>query len=96
MKKNFILTFALVFVVSLVAMAEDNSHKGNQTVCPVMGGDINTEVFNDFKGQRVFFCREGCIEKFKADPGKHLKKMKVDGVELMKVHEQSSCPTCDH
>lgn len=90
MKKTLAVTFMLVLTISLIAMADDNM--GNQKACPVMGGDINKEVFTDFEGHRVFFCCEGCIAKFEAEPQKYLEKMKADGVELMKVKEQSFCP----
>lgn len=47
-----------------------------QKKCPVMGGDINKNVFTDYKGRRVYFCCASCKKKFAEDPGKYLKKMK--------------------
>lgn len=52
-----------------------------QTKCPVMGGDINKEVYVDHKGLRVYFCCEACIAKFKEDPEKYLTKLKEMGEE---------------
>jgi YHS domain-containing protein len=50
-----------------------------QTRCPVMGGAINKSIFTDHDGLRVYFCCESCIETFKSDPEKYLKKMKEAG-----------------
>ena len=47
-----------------------------QKKCPVMGGDIDKNVFTDYKGRRVYFCCASCQEKFKKDPENYLKKMK--------------------
>jgi len=46
-----------------------------QTKCPVMGGDINNDIFVEYKGKKVYFCCPGCVEKFKADPEKYLSKL---------------------
>ena len=47
-----------------------------QKKCPVMGDDIDKNVFTDYKGRRVYFCCTSCKAKFKEDPEKYLKKMK--------------------
>lgn len=46
-----------------------------QKKCPVMGGDIDKKVFTDYKGRRIYFCCGGCIEKFKKNPEKYLRKI---------------------
>ncbi|MCB9851659.1 MAG: efflux RND transporter periplasmic adaptor subunit [Phycisphaerales bacterium] len=46
-----------------------------QTLCPVMGNEIDPEVFTDFHGVRVYFCCPPCIERFKNDPEKYLAKL---------------------
>jgi YHS domain-containing protein len=48
-----------------------------QTTCPVMGGDINKEVYADHDGKRVYFCCPACVEKFKAEPENYLAKLKA-------------------
>lgn len=60
-----------------------------QTKCPVMGGDINKEVFVDYKGKRIYFCCKACIETFNKDPEKYLKKMKEDGIKLEDVSKKT-------
>ncbi|MBN2290514.1 MAG: YHS domain-containing protein [Candidatus Glassbacteria bacterium] len=53
-----------------------------QTLCPVMGNEVNRQVFADYGGKRVYFCCEDCREKFEAEPEKYLKKLKDQGVNL--------------
>jgi YHS domain-containing protein len=48
---------------------------GDQTLCPVGGGKIDPKVFTEYKGKRVYFCCEGCIEPFKKNPEKYVKKL---------------------
>jgi YHS domain-containing protein len=51
-----------------------------QTKCPVLGGDINKQVYADYKGKRIYFCCAGCDKEFAKDPEKYLKKMQEEGV----------------
>jgi YHS domain-containing protein len=46
-----------------------------QTICPVMAGKINKDIFVEYKGQKVYFCCAGCEAKFKADPEKYISKL---------------------
>ncbi|MEW6356261.1 MAG: YHS domain-containing protein [Planctomycetota bacterium] len=89
MRKVMIGIAAGAIVLSLVgaAIAED---KQPQTKCPVMGGDINKEVYVDFQGQRIYFCCGACPDKFKADPEKYMEKFEKEGVLLESVQE--NCP----
>jgi YHS domain-containing protein len=59
-----------------------------QTHCPVMGGEINKKVYQDYKGKRVYFCCPGCLEKFKADPDSYIKKLEEQGIKLEKTPEK--------
>jgi len=54
------LTLATFSAVSLWA-AETKP----QTVCPVLGGNVNKEVYVDYKGKRIYFCCPGCDAEFK-------------------------------
>lgn len=56
-----------------------------QTICPVLGGKIDKKVYTDYNGKRVYFCCAGCIEQFKAEPEKYLKKFEAEGVVLEPV-----------
>lgn len=43
-----------------------------QATCPVMGDPIDSEVFTEHNGKRVYFCCKECIGKFEANPEKYL------------------------
>jgi len=69
-------------------LAEGDAAKSKpQTICPVMGGKINKEIYTDYEGKRVYFCCKGCIGEFKKNPAKHIKKLEDQGVTLEKVPE---------
>jgi len=51
-----------------------------QTLCPVMGNDIDRDGFVDYQGKRIYFCCPPCIARFKKDPEKYLRKMREAGV----------------
>lgn len=56
-----------------------------QTTCPVMGGQINKELYADYKGQRVYFCCMACPPEFEKNPQKFIDKLKAMGQETEKV-----------
>jgi len=94
MKKiNMIVVLSLVLALSVAGtgLSADPStvlmektgplEKGKpQTACPVVGGKINKELYADYQGQRVYFCCPSCIDIFKKDPEKYLKKLREQGV----------------
>lgn len=57
----------------------------SQTKCPVLGNKIDEKVFVDYEGKRIYFCCSGCIDQFKKDPVKYLKKMEAEGVTPAKT-----------
>jgi YHS domain-containing protein len=78
MKKIGVLLAILALTLAMggPALAQGKA----QTACPVMGGNINKNLYADYKGQRVYFCCTGCDAEFKKDPEKYLEKMKSQGV----------------
>lgn len=52
-----------------------------QKTCPVMGGDIDKSVYADYEGKRVYFCCGMCVDTFKKDPVKYIKKIEAMGQE---------------
>ena len=46
-----------------------------QEKCPVMGLPINEDVCVDYKGRRIYFCCDGCDDKFMKNPEKYLAKL---------------------
>lgn len=51
-----------------------------QTLCPVMGAQVNRGIYVDYQGQRIYFCCPACIDLFKKNPEKYLQEMKKAGV----------------
>ena len=46
-----------------------------QTLCPIMGGQIDKKYFTVYKGKKVYFCCPGCEEKFNENPELYLDKL---------------------
>ena len=47
--------------------------KATDPVCG-MEVDTKTDLKTDYQGQTYYFCSKGCLEDFKEDPEKYLKK----------------------
>jgi YHS domain-containing protein len=62
----------------------------NQTHCPVMGGKIDSTVYTDIQGQRVYHCCPMCSAKLKADPDKYFEKAAEEGILFENI--QANCP----
>jgi len=88
-KTMMLVAMAVILLFGGYASAATGSGKGNpQTTCPVMGGAIDKKVFTDYQGKRIYFCCTGCVDDFKKDPEKYLKKLEEQGVIL----EESPAP----
>jgi YHS domain-containing protein len=46
-----------------------------QTICPVMGGAIDKNVFVEYLGKKVYFCCTQCKAQFEKNPEKYLPKL---------------------
>ena len=79
--KMVILTLVLALFLAGPVLAA----AAPQTTCPVLNGKINKNIYTDYKGQRVYFCCQGCIAEFNKNPDKYLQKMKEQGVTPEKV-----------
>ncbi len=60
----------------------------SQTVCPVMGGDINKELYSDHDGKRIYFCCAMCKPLFEKEPLKFIGQMEAKGIELAKAEKK--------
>ncbi|MGB5685060.1 MAG: YHS domain-containing protein [Candidatus Electrothrix sp.] len=75
-------TFSLASLCLLMLLSfAGNVFAAPQTKCPVMGGDINKEIYADHEGKRVYFCCAACLPQFKENPEEYLAKLKEAGVE---------------
>jgi YHS domain-containing protein len=61
-----------------------------QTHCPVMGGKIDSTIYTDIQGQRVYHCCPMCSPKLKADLDKYFKKAAEQGILFENI--QITCP----
>jgi YHS domain-containing protein len=83
--KMFIITLSLAaFAAGGGWAAEPKAAAAGkpQTTCPVLGGNVNKQVYADYKGKRIYFCCAGCDAEFKKDPEKYMKKLQEEGVKL--------------
>lgn len=85
MKKMLIMTGLVLAMGVGMAFADASQPPKKQTLCPVMGGAVNTNVFTVYEGKKIYFCCGGCVAPFKKDPAKFISKMEKDGVVLEKV-----------
>ncbi len=96
MKRTIILT--VVAAASLIATAfafagdSESAEKmpQSQTHCPVMGGVIDSTVFTDIQGQRVYHCCPMCSDVLKADPDKYFKRAGAQNIVFENI--QTTCP----
>jgi len=78
------LTLAM-FALGAVAPLPVAAQGKPQTTCLVLGGNINKDVYVDYKGQRIYFCCAACIPEFQKDPEKYLEKLKAQGITPEKI-----------
>ena len=56
----FLLAFAL-----LTAKGIGRTEEVTNETCPVMGGKVDSKIFTEYEGKKVYFCCPGCISQFK-------------------------------
>ena len=57
---------------------DDDGRKPENQICPVMGNEVDPDLFVDYQGRRIGFCCPGCDERFLKDPEKYLKKVDAE------------------
>jgi len=87
---GIIFTLTSLLVVGLVAITgckkepaptppeeteETVSATIEQTVCPVMAGPVNKDIFTEYKGKKIYFCCAACKTRFEEAPEKYLTKL---------------------
>jgi YHS domain-containing protein len=94
---RLIITVAAAILLTVPVMAADQdsaqaapAELHAQTVCPVMGGKIDSTQYTDIQGQRIYHCCPMCSAKLKADPDKYFKEAAVKGVLFENI--QTTCP----
>ena len=98
LKLLFVLSILMLFAFSIVlADNDEQTEKGekvrewhNQTVCPVMGGKIDSSSYTDIQGQRVYHCCDMCTKKLQDNPDKYFKDSFKSGILF--ENNQKQCP----
>ncbi len=86
--KHFKWTIAAILLLAVIATATPwpgesvDAAPGNQTLCPVMGFEINRELFTDYQVKRIYFCCPACPPEFKKTPDTYMAQMAAEGVIL--------------
>lgn len=104
MKKITLLWLALAMLLSATVISADGKEEPkketqketklvNQTLCPVMGGKIDSTAFTDIQGQRVYHCCPMCSQKLKNDPDKYFKEAAANNIVFENI--QKTCPVSD-
>jgi YHS domain-containing protein len=76
---------ALILALALTAFVAGGLWAADpkpQTTCPVLGGNVDKNVYADYQGKRIYFCCSGCDAEFKKNPEKYMKKLQEEGVTL--------------
>ncbi len=81
MKALAILVTAMVATAAFAQTHREMAKgTGNRISCPVMKGNkvsiataTKKKMFADYKGNRYFFCCDGCPQAFKKNPAKYAK-----------------------
>ena len=56
-----------------------------QTVCPVLGGEIDKSLFAEVEGNKIYVCCAGCIDKINDEPKKYIDQLEKQGITLDKA-----------
>ncbi|MGE4423068.1 MAG: TRASH domain-containing protein [Pseudodesulfovibrio sp.] len=84
-----IILFAAVLLTAFAGFSlvgtRATPSRGNQSLCPVMGFEIDRNIFSDYRSKRIYLCCPSCPSEFKKDPEKYVKQMQANGVLLEDV-----------
>lgn len=80
--KKFKVLFLALALTAFMAGGLWAADPKPQTTCPVLGGNVDKNVYADYQGKRIYFCCSGCDAEFKKNPEKYMKKLQEEGVTL--------------
>ena len=83
--RTLLISLVVLALAAGPALAADQPKP--QTLCPVLGGNVDKKVYVDYQGKRIYFCCQGCDAEFKKDPEKYMKKLQEQGITLEKCPE---------
>jgi YHS domain-containing protein len=82
---TMLLACLLITGISAEGIMEGQKKGQPQTICPVLGGEIDKSIYADYKGYRIYFCCSDCPDIFKKNPEKYMKILKDSGAILEKA-----------
>jgi YHS domain-containing protein len=92
MKKMKLMSALLAALIGLGSGAfaqdkqsDEQQSQGTQATCPVMGYEVDKEIYVDYQGKRIYVCCSECYDIVKADPAKYVEQLESQGVILEKV-----------
>jgi YHS domain-containing protein len=83
MSKTISILAALAIVTGAFAAQKPAAKQPTSIKCAVEGGKVNIAVatkshmYADYKGNRYFFCCDGCPQMFKKNPAKYAKAQHI-------------------
>ena len=82
-----VLSALVLGLPALNGFAADDgvAQDGKQTLCPIMRGKINKDLYADVEGKRIYVCCASCIDRIKSNPGKYIEKLEKQGITLDKT-----------
>ena len=85
MKTTALLFVAALFVAAFVSVNAQEQKGGMDSCCAPevkVKKEIDTKLFIDIKGKRIYTCCQECLDKIKADPEKFIKDIEDGGVKF--------------
>jgi|SRR6056297_2532541 len=79
--KHLGILFVAIMLLSMVTAVS----AGEQTKCPVMGGEIDKSIYVEQDGKRIYMCCEGCREELEENFSKYEAKLKASGQDVALV-----------
>lgn len=86
--RRLVVFTSILLLIAGVAYAAENAHteqvkaaeNAGDKICPVSGEKIeeNTKLQYEYKGKTYDFCCPGCLEEFKKNPEKYIRKMEKE------------------
>ena len=60
------------------AEAAETSKDAGNTICPVTADKVDGKITYEYEGKTYNFCCPMCIDEFKKDPAKYIKKIEAE------------------
>ena len=82
MKTGIFAGLALLATAPWAFAQDEAAASKRQTICPVMGREIDKNIYADYDGKRVYLCCRACLKTFEKDPERYMQKLRAEGIAL--------------